>query len=70
MRRRGGPHGIDRFRAVQLEDLDDPRQARQEMDRTLPSYLDGLSEELLDETVGYELPGERALAESGLVPLP
>ncbi len=51
------PHGINELRAIQHEDLDDLWQARQETDRTLLSYLDGLSEEELDETVEYELLG-------------
>ena len=51
------PHGINELRAIQHEDLDDLWQARQEMDRTLLSYLDGLSEEELDETVEYALLG-------------
>ena len=50
-------HGIEELRAIQHEDLGDLRKARQEMDANLLAYLDGLSDEDLEEIVDYELIG-------------
>jgi uncharacterized damage-inducible protein DinB len=51
------PHGITELRAVQHEDMDDLWAAREAMDKTLVDYLDGLSDEELEEVVDYELIG-------------
>ena len=51
------PHGISELRAVHHEEMDDLWQAREEMDQVLLDYLDGLSDEDLEEVVNYELIG-------------
>ena len=53
----GRTHGIAGLREVAHDDLDALWQARQEMDRTLQAYVDGLDEAALEEAVEYELLG-------------
>ncbi|MPY71377.1 MAG: hypothetical protein GEU92_14975 [Alphaproteobacteria bacterium] len=50
-------HGIAELRARLYEDMDALWQARQEMDRTLVGYLDGLDGDALEEVVDYTLIG-------------
>ena len=50
-------HGISELRAIQHENLGELRTARKAMDQTLLDYLDGLSDQELDEVVDYELIG-------------
>lgn len=50
-------HGISELRAIQHDDLGDLRTARRAMDKTMIDYLDGLSDDELDEVVDYELIG-------------
>lgn len=53
----GRAHGIPELRAQLYDDLDELWQARQEMDKTLLDYLDGLEAEALEEVVDYQLIG-------------
>lgn len=51
------PHEFTALQTLLYEDLDELWTHRQEMDETLKSYLDGLSEEEIEEVVDYELIG-------------
>jgi uncharacterized damage-inducible protein DinB len=54
---RGEAHEIPNLRDVQFDSLDDLWLARQDMDRALQDYVDGLDENALEEIVDYELIG-------------
>jgi uncharacterized damage-inducible protein DinB len=53
----GNKHDYEGLRVVRIEDFDDLRKARKDMDATLEAYVDSLSETELEEVVDYELIG-------------
>ncbi|MEK9660485.1 MAG: DinB family protein [Alphaproteobacteria bacterium] len=53
----GNEHDYEGLRVVRIEDFDELRAARKEMDARLEAYVAGLGDDELEEIVDYELIG-------------
>ena len=54
---KGRPHGFDKLQTVLHEDVASLQAAQHDMDREIRGYIEGLSDEELEEEVSYELIG-------------